>query len=93
MNFFSAETSALDVRENVAWGPKLIEAISNMSAITIASVHGHCIGGGVVLVAACDLRYVSSDVNFRLPETEIGIPLAWGGSSAADKGNRPHAHR
>ncbi|MCB2191197.1 MAG: enoyl-CoA hydratase/isomerase family protein [Deltaproteobacteria bacterium] len=79
MNFFSLETSALEVRKNVAWGPKLVEAIANMQAITIASVHGHCIGGGVMLMAACDFRYVSTDASFWLPEVEIGIPLAWGG--------------
>jgi enoyl-CoA hydratase/carnithine racemase len=50
-----------------------------MNAITIARVHGHCIGGGLVLAAACDLRVAASDAYFSIPEVDLGIPLAWGG--------------
>ncbi|MEY2958987.1 MAG: enoyl-CoA hydratase, partial [Actinomycetota bacterium] len=41
--------------------------------------HGHCVGGGLVLAAACDLRLASDDVRFSIPEVDLGIPLAWGG--------------
>ena len=42
-------------------------------------IHGHCIGGGLVLAAACDLRVAASDAYFSIPEVDLGIPLAWGG--------------
>ncbi len=50
-----------------------------MSAVTVAAIHGHCIGGGVVLAAACDLRVAADDTYFSIPEVDLGIPLTWGG--------------
>jgi enoyl-CoA hydratase/carnithine racemase len=79
LRFFSSAPTVEDVRENVELGRRMAEAIAQMNATTIAAVHGHCIGGGIVLMAACDFRYASNDAAFRLPEAEIGIPLAWGG--------------
>jgi enoyl-CoA hydratase/carnithine racemase len=59
----------------------MAEAIGAMRAITIASIRGHCIGGGVVLAAACDLRVASDTTSFRIPEVDLGIPLYWSGVS------------
>eukprot|EP01006_Ploeotia_vitrea_P015810 TRINITY_DN46157_c0_g1_i1.p1 TRINITY_DN46157_c0_g1~~TRINITY_DN46157_c0_g1_i1.p1 ORF type:complete len:273 (-),score=23.97 TRINITY_DN46157_c0_g1_i1:268-1086(-) len=55
------------------------EAVENMKAITIAQIHGHCIGGGVVLASACDLRFGAAKTTFSIPELDLGIPLGWGG--------------
>ena len=60
-------------------GRRMIEAFEAIPAITLVAVRGHCIGGGVLLAAACDLRIVAEDVRFSIPEMEIGIPLGWGG--------------
>jgi len=60
-------------------GRRMAEAIEAMQAVTIAAIHGHCIGGGVVLAAACDLRVAAESTNFAIPEVDLGIPLAWGG--------------
>ncbi len=40
---------------------------------TIAVVHGYCIGGGVDLIAACDMRVASSDAVFSIRESRIAI--------------------
>jgi len=60
-------------------GREMAEAIEAMQAVTIAAVHGHCVGGGVVLAAACDLRIAAESTRFSIPEVDLGIPLAWGG--------------
>lgn len=60
-------------------GFRMADAVEQMKAVTIAAVHGHCIGGGVVLAAACDLRIAADDTRFSIPEVDLGIPLAWGG--------------
>ena len=60
-------------------GRAMAEAIGGMRALTIASVQGHCVGGGVVLAAACDLRVAGDDARFRIPEVDLGIPLFWTG--------------
>lgn len=39
----------------------------------IAAVHGHCIGGGVDLISACDIRLAAADAVFSIRETRIGI--------------------
>lgn len=60
-------------------GRLMAEAIEGMQAVTIAAIHGHCVGGGVVLAAACDLRVADETTRFSIPEVDLGIPLAWGG--------------
>ncbi|HEV8484043.1 MAG TPA: enoyl-CoA hydratase/isomerase family protein [Blastocatellia bacterium] len=66
-------------REAAQYGRRMADAIEQMRATTIARLHGHIVGGGVVLAAACDLRIASEDARFSIPEIELGIPLAWGG--------------
>jgi len=66
-------------REVAELGRLATEALDGIRALTIAAVHGHCVGGGVVLAAACDLRLASDDVRFSIPEVDLGIPLAWSG--------------
>jgi enoyl-CoA hydratase/carnithine racemase len=60
-------------------GRLMAEALEHMAPVTIARLHGHVVGGGLVLAAACDLRVASDDVRFSIPEVDLGIPLAWGG--------------
>lgn len=59
-------------------GRRALEAIERCDAITIARIHGHAIGGGVVLALACDLRIAAVDTVFGIPEVDLGIPLTWG---------------
>ena len=44
-------------REAADLGRQMAEAIEAMRAITVARIHGHCVGGGVLLAAACDLGW------------------------------------
>ncbi|MCH2434470.1 MAG: enoyl-CoA hydratase/isomerase family protein [Acidimicrobiales bacterium] len=60
-------------------GRLMAEALERMAPVTIARLHGHVVGGGLVLAAACDLRVAADDVRFSIPEVDLGIPLAWGG--------------
>ena len=60
-------------------GRLMAEAIEGMLAVTIAAIHGHCVGGGLVLVAACDLRVAADNTRFAIPEVDLGLPLGWGG--------------
>ena len=64
---------------SAAVGRAMAVAIGAMRAVTIASVQGHCIGGGVVLASACDLRVAAASAAFRIPEVDLGIPLFWTG--------------
>ncbi|MBW2496006.1 MAG: enoyl-CoA hydratase/isomerase family protein [Deltaproteobacteria bacterium] len=75
---FSAHPE-LTTREVAELGREMADAIEGMRAITIAAIHGWCVGGGLVLAAACDLRVAAADARFSIPEVDLGIPLAWGG--------------
>jgi len=50
-----------------------ISAVANCPVPVIAAIHSHCIGGGIDLVTACDIRLASSDAIFSIRETKIGI--------------------
>lgn len=60
-------------------GREAAASLERMQAVTVVAVHGYAVGGGVVLVAACDLRVAAGDAYFWIPEVELGTPLAWGG--------------
>jgi enoyl-CoA hydratase/3-hydroxypropionyl-coenzyme A dehydratase len=66
-------------REVGQLGLRAADAIEQMHAVTIAQVHGYAVGGGLVLISACDLRVAAEDAVFSIPEIDLGIPLAWGG--------------
>lgn len=66
-------------REMGQQGHKMAMAVESMRAVTIAQVERFCIGGGLVLMMACDLRVAEHGTIFSIPEVDIGIPLAWGG--------------
>lgn len=68
-----------DVRSAADAGRRMAEAIEAMNAPTVAAIRGWCVGGGLVLAAACDLRVAADDARFSIPEVDLGIPLAWGG--------------
>lgn len=74
--------SGLDVKE-LAQGHLTIEwftawergvtALASLQAITIASVQGYCLGGGLQVAIACDLLVASTDAVFSIPAVKEGI--------------------
>lgn len=54
-------------------------ALERLPVPTVAAVHGYCIGAGLELAAACDLRLCSADARFSLPEVRLGLVADLGG--------------
>jgi len=48
-------------------------AIAECRKPVIAAIHSKCIGGGVDLITACDVRLCSADATFSIYETKIAI--------------------
>jgi enoyl-CoA hydratase len=50
-----------------------VNAVADCPLPVIAAVHGYCIGGGVDLIAACDIRLASADALFSVREAKMAI--------------------
>jgi enoyl-CoA hydratase len=52
---------------------KAINCVAFVRKPVIAAVHGWCIGAGLDLISACDIRLCSSDARFSLREVKVAI--------------------
>jgi len=50
----------------------VIRALVTSKKVTIAAVHGHCLGGGAELAMVCDLVYTSELATWGFPEIKLG---------------------
>jgi enoyl-CoA hydratase/carnithine racemase len=77
------ELQALNARQAFEFscrGQQLMNALGNHSAETIAAIDGYCMGGGLDLALACNLRYATSKSVLAHPGGRIGIMTGWGGT-------------
>jgi enoyl-CoA hydratase/carnithine racemase len=56
------------------------ERVASTPQPTVAAIHGYCLGGGLELAMACDLRIAARSAVFGLPEVELGILPSSGGT-------------
>ncbi|MDF3058627.1 MAG: fadB [Rariglobus sp.] len=63
-------------------GHRVFTRLQQLHVPSVAAIHGACLGGGCELALACDWRVASTGKPTRigLPETQLGILPAWGGS-------------
>ena len=52
---------------------RTFSSIAECPKPVIAAVHGHCIGAGIDLITACDIRYSSADATFSVRETKLAM--------------------
>src|SRR5579862_4569948 len=50
----------------------VIRALIATKKVTIAAVHGHCLGGGAELAMVCDMVYTTEDAKWGFPEIQLG---------------------
>jgi len=50
----------------------VIRALVGSKKVSIAAVHGHCLGGGAELAMVCDLAYTSELATWGFPEIKLG---------------------
>ncbi len=62
-----------ELRRKIKALQESMSAIEKCRKPVIAAIHGHCIGGGIDLTSACDIRIASKDAIFSIRETRIGI--------------------
>jgi cyclohexa-1,5-dienecarbonyl-CoA hydratase len=50
----------------------VIRALIATKKVTIAQVHGHCLGGGAELAMACDIVFTADSAQWGFPEIKLG---------------------
>ncbi|MDT9599410.1 crotonase/enoyl-CoA hydratase family protein [Sphingosinicella rhizophila] len=58
---------------HIQWLQDAFNAVERARAPVIAAVHGGCIGAGVDLVSACDIRLAAADAFFQVAEVDVAI--------------------
>ncbi len=61
---------------------RAFEAIGRLRKPVIAVIHGFCIGGGLAIAVAADLRFAADDARFGLPPARLGIGYSAAGTGA-----------
>lgn len=77
------ELTALSTDDALAFarrGQRLMQQIAAAPQLTIAAVNGYCMGGGLDLALACDLRCAAPEAVFAHPGARLGIITGWGGT-------------
>ncbi|KAK3578485.1 hypothetical protein CHS0354_007738 [Potamilus streckersoni] len=64
---------ALKIRQLLVEWQQSFTAPEKCLKPVIAAVHGACIGGGIDLISACDIRYCSQDAWFVIKEIDLGL--------------------
>lgn len=72
-----------DAERKIRVGQAIFMEVETLPVPTVAAVHGICVGGGTELSLACRFRVVSDSRKTRigLPEVQLGILPAWGGTT------------
>jgi len=65
-------------REWFATWEKGVSGLADLDAITIAAIHGYCLGGGLQVVLACDMRIATNDAILSIPAVREGLVAALG---------------
>ena len=60
------------VEEMLAKFHAVIRALLATEKVTIAEVHGHCLGGGAEMAMVCDVVYTAASAQWGFPEIELG---------------------
>ncbi len=60
--------------------PHVLNSIASFPWPTIAQIRGYCLGGGLELAMACDLRIAAHDAQLGQPEVKLGLIPGAGGT-------------
>jgi enoyl-CoA hydratase/carnithine racemase len=74
----SRRDDAIDDLRFLEAATRFHERITESRLTTIAAVHGHCLGAGVLLATACDLVIAADNALFGFPEGRLGLVGASG---------------
>jgi enoyl-CoA hydratase len=69
----SAELKQARLKEIIIDLQAAVSTVASCKIPVIAAIHGACIGAGVDLITACDMRYATQDARFSVKEIDLAI--------------------
>lgn len=75
-----ASLSGPDALEFAKMGQRLMQLVDDFPAKVFAAVSGYCMGGGLDLALACDVRICAGNAIFGHRGTALGLITGWGGT-------------
>ena len=77
---FGAAAAGRGVKDFIDQRLRIIRRIEMMSKPIVCAIRGACLGGGLELALACHFRIAARGAKIGLPEVELGVVPAWGGT-------------
>ena len=68
------------IARQVRWERDVWGQLVNLGKPVVAAIHGYCIGSGLEIALLCDLRIAAAGTVFALPEVQLGMIPAAGGT-------------
>jgi enoyl-CoA hydratase/carnithine racemase len=59
--------------------------VESLDVPVVAAIHGYCLGGGLEIAVACDVRVATRDAQFGFPEVRLGLLPGGGGTQRAPR--------
>lgn len=83
LNMLGQDVPLEAARELIELGQAVMNRLAALAIPTVAAIHGAAVGGGCEVCLACDYRLAAPDraTQIGLPETQLGLLPAWGGST------------
>jgi 3-hydroxyacyl-CoA dehydrogenase/enoyl-CoA hydratase/3-hydroxybutyryl-CoA epimerase len=77
---FRGMTDAAEVEARLTKGNAIVDRLDRLAMPTVAVVHGFCLGGGLEVALACQIRIAVDDARFGFPEVMLGLHPGLGGT-------------
>lgn len=77
---FGAAAGERGVRDFIEQRHRVIRRIETLGKPVICAIRGACVGGGLEIALGCHLRIAARGAKIGLPEVELGVVPAWGGT-------------
>lgn len=77
---FGAAAAERGVKDFIDQRLRVIRRIETMSKPVVCAIAGACLGGGLEIALGCHFRVAARGAKIGLPEIELGVVPAWGGT-------------
>ncbi len=91
VNEFRGASDARAVETEIGRAHAVIDRLEALRVPTVAVIHGFCLGGGLEVALACQMRIAIDDARFGFPEVMLGLHPGLGGTVRFTRAGQPDA--